>query len=244
MEDVSRTTAAGEIIVTAQMRTPKTEREELGEYQLYTIPHPTTIANQQTKQVGLFEAKGVKVTGRLEANNYGYGYARSSDEGDKIPVRKYLTIDNTEAAGLGMPMPKGTVRVYQSDSKGRSQFVGEDAIDHTPKNEKADLLLGESFDVTVRRKVINARTFQRHSDTLGNVIVYESSYEITAKNAKAKSETVRYTHDFGPNWTITAENQAHSKPSASRAAWTLKLPAEGAFKLTYTVQVEVPRPEK
>ena len=219
-------------------------REELGEYQLYTIPHPTTIADQQTKQVGLFEATGVKVAGRLEANDYGYGYTRSSGEGTKIPVRKYLTVNNTEAAGLGMPMPKGTVRVYKSDSKGQSQFVGEDAIGHTPKNEKADLLLGESFDVTVRRKVTNARTSQRHSNTLGDVTVYESSYEVTAKNAKSNPETLLYTHDFGPNWTITAENQAHMKVSASRAEWTLKLPAEGEFKLTYTVQVEVPRPEK
>ncbi len=138
-------------------RSAPAAREELGEYQLYTVAHPTTIANQQTKQVGLFEASGVKVTGRLEASDYGYGYARTSGDGDKIPVRKYLTIDNTEAAGLGMPMPKGMVRVYKADSKGRSQFVGEDAIDHTPKNEKADLLLGESFDVTVRRKVTNSK---------------------------------------------------------------------------------------
>ena len=244
MEDFARTATAGEIMVRAEMRTPKTEREELGEYHLYTVVHPTTIANQQTKQVGLFEAKGVKVTGRLEASAYGFGYAGSSDDGDKIPVRTYLTVNNTEAAGLGIPMPKGTVRVYKSDSKGRSQFVGEDGIDHTPKNEKADLLLGESFDVTVRRKVTNARTSQRHSNTLGDVTVYESSYEVTAKNAKSNPETLLYTHDFGPNWTITAENQAHMKVSASRAEWTLKLPAEGEFKLTYTVQVEVPRPEK
>jgi hypothetical protein len=227
-------------------------REELAEYQLYTVTRPTTIANQQTKQVALFEMDGVKVTGHLEAMDIdadyaggrGGGYAPSDSEGNKLQVSKYLTIDNTKAAGLGIPMPEGTVRVYKSDSKGRSQFIGEDSIDHTPKNEKADVLLGDSFDVTARSKRTSARTFERHSDRLGDVTVYEATYQVTAKNAKAKPETLRYANFFSANWTITDESQPHTKLDWGTAGWTLKLPAEGESKLTYTVQIEVPRSQK
>jgi hypothetical protein len=215
-------------------------REELGEYQLYTISRPTTIANQQTKQVGLFEADNVKVKARLEANDYGYHSTSISDE-QKIPVRKYVLIENTGAANLGIPMPKGIVRVYQSDSQDRSQFVGEDSIDHTPKNEKADLLLGESFDVTVRRKQTSFHASQRRSRERGELNVYESSYEVTAKNAKSRATEIVYIENFEDEWTVTAENTAHEKRSARRAAWVLKVPAEGESILTFTVQVEVPR---
>ena len=230
------------ISVTAS-RVRSAGREELGEYQLYTIPHATTIANQQTKQVALFEASGVKVKQRLETSA-GYDHQRAWSVDNKIAVRKYVTIDNTDAAGLGMPMPQGIIRVYKSDSQDRSQFVGEDNIVNTPKNEKADLYLGNAFDVTVHRKQTDFRSFQRQSPDRGNVIVYEASYEVTAKNAKSKPQELIYTDDFENDWSITEENQPHEKRSANRAAWVLKLPAEGEFKLTYTVQTEVLRPEK
>ncbi|HKJ73056.1 MAG TPA: DUF4139 domain-containing protein [Alphaproteobacteria bacterium] len=246
--DVHRVTRAvrarAESFSPAAAKVGSPDRESLGEYQLYTIPRAVTILDQQTKQLSLFEARDVKVTSRLQASDYGLAPRGADSDGDRLPVRKYLAIDNTRTAGLGMSMPEGAVRVYQRDGRGRSQFVGEDAIDHTPPGERADLVLGNSFDVTVRRKATNARTFLSHSDKLGDVTVHEASYEVTAKNASGKPKTLRYTHDFSPNWEITAENHPHDKPVANRAAWSLKLPAKSRVRLTYTVQVAVPRPQK
>src|SRR5688572_24871720 len=152
-------------------------QESLFEYHLYTLARPTTIADRQTKQVALLSAAGVPVTKELLLQGSDYYYRSSvGGIGQKIKVGVFVQFENRESARLGLPMPKGVVRVYKKDSAGNAQFVGEDRIDHTPKNEKVRLKLGEAFDVTADKKQTDFRARGSH--------IYESAYEIVLRNAK------------------------------------------------------------
>jgi hypothetical protein len=155
-------------------------QEALFEYHLYTLARPTTIADRQTKQVALLGASGVPVAKELVLQGSDYYYRSSvGGIGQKMKVGVFVQLENRESSRLGMPMPKGVVRVYKKDSAGNAQFVGEDRIDHTPKNESVRLKLGEAFDVTADKKQTDSRS--RREDRQRYDYVFESAYEIVLK---------------------------------------------------------------
>ena len=205
-------------------------QEQLFEYHLYTLQRPTTIADKQTKQVALLGAQGVPVEKELllQGSNY---YYRSSigGVGQKMKVGVFVQFENRESSRLGLPMPKGVVRVYKKDSAGNAQFVGEDGIDHTPKNEKVRLKLGEAFDVTAEKKQTDFRARGSH--------MYESAYEIVVKNAKKEPVTVVVREPVPADWTMLEETQKHAKVASGTAEWKLKVPAGGSTTLKYRVLV-------
>ena len=205
-------------------------QEQLFEYHLYTLQRPTTIADKQTKQVALLGAQGVPVEKELllQGSNY---YYRSSigGVGQKMKVGVFVQFENRESSRLGLPMPKGVVRVYKKDSAGNAQFVGEDSIDHTPKNEKVRLKLGDAFDVTAEKKQTDFRARGSH--------MYESAYEIVVKNAKKEPVTVVVREPVPADWTMLEETQKHAKVASGTAEWKLKVPAEGSTTLKYRVLV-------
>ena len=137
-------------------------------------------------------------------------------------------------AGLGIPMPKGVVRVYKKDGAGNAQFVGEDGVDHTPKNEKVRLKLGEAFDVTADKKQTD---FKRRD--IGKPWSYsvETAYEIELKNAKKEPQTVVVREPVPSDWTILQESHKHAKVAAGTAEWKISVPPEGSTKLNYRVLV-------
>ncbi|HSE49729.1 MAG TPA: DUF4139 domain-containing protein, partial [Terriglobales bacterium] len=160
-------------------------QESLFEYHLYTLQRPTTISDNQTKQVALLAAQGVPVTKELVLQGSDYYYRSSvGGIGQKLKVGVFVQLENRESSRLGMPMPKGVVRVYKKDSAGNAQFVGEDRIDHTPKNETVRLKLGEAFDVTADKKQTD---FKRREPTNRASYVFESAYEIVLRNAKKEA---------------------------------------------------------
>src|SRR5438309_2089805 len=157
-------------------------QESLFEYHLYTLQRPTTIADNQTKQVALLSAGGVPVAKELVLQGSDYYYRSSvGGIGQKMKVGVFVQFENRESSRLGMPMPKGVVRVYKKDSSGNAQFVGEDRIDHTSKNERIRLKLGEAFDVTADKKQTD---FRRREPGNKASYVFESAYEIVLRNAK------------------------------------------------------------
>jgi hypothetical protein len=209
--------------------------EALFEYHLYTLEHPTSIADNQSKQVALLRATGIPVTKELLLRGSDYYYRRGAgDLGTKLKASVYLEFANTEAANLGMPLPKGTVRIYKADSAGNAQFVGEDEIDHTPKNEKVRLFLGEAFDVTADKKQTD---FKKLSGFGPWQYQFESAYEILLKNAKPEPVTVRVEEPVPGDWEVIAESQPHEKGDAHTAVWQIEVPAEGQTALTYRVRV-------
>lgn len=209
--------------------------ESLLEYHLYSLNHLTNILNNQSKQVALLSAFSVPVNKELVLNGSNY-YYRSQQGllGQKLKVEVYIQLHNKKSAGLGMPLPKGIVRVYKNDSQGNAQFVGEDSIDHTPKNEVIRLKLGNSFDVTAHK---NQTDFKTHGSTsLGNYSI-ETAYQIELKNAKSKAVTVIVREPIPSDWKMLKENHPHKKVATGTAEWTMTIPAEQSVTLSYRVRI-------
>ncbi len=214
---------------------PAMAQESLFEYHLYTLQRPTTIADNQTKQVALLNASAIPVRKELLLQGDDYYYRSSLGQvGQKMKVAVYVEFENRESARLGLPMPKGVVRVYKRDSAGNAQFVGEDRIDHTPKNEKVRLRLGNAFDVTADKKQTD---FRRRESNSKASYVYESAYEIVLKNAKREAVTVVVREPVPGDWQMLEESQRHTKAAAGTAEWHVTVPAEGQTKLSYRVLV-------
>jgi hypothetical protein len=210
--------------------------ESLLEYHLYTLDQPTTIAENQTKQVSLLSASQVPVRKELLLRGNDYYYNASYGElGQKMKVGVFVEFDNKESARLGMPMPKGVIRVYKKDGAGNAQFVGEDRIDHTPKNEKVRLKLGEAFDVTADKKQTD---FKKLPNPAKGNSLYESAYEIVLKNAKKEAVTVTVQEPIPADWKMVKSSHPHEKATSNTAVWKIDVPAEGQATLTYRVQVK------
>ena len=210
--------------------------ESLLEYHLYTLDRPTNIMESQTKQVALLSASGVPVRKELLLQGADYYYAGQYGEiGTKMKVGVFIEFDNKEASKLGLPLPKGILRVYKKDSKGNAQFVGEDNIDHTPKNETVRLKLGEAFDVTADKKQTDFKVLPpptKHNQ------LYESAFELVLKNAKKEKVTVIVQEPIGGDWKIISESAPHTKANSHLAVWKIDIPAEGKVTLTYRAVVK------
>jgi hypothetical protein len=214
---------------------PRMAEESLLEYHLYTLDHPTTLAENQTKQVSLLSAFNVPMRKELLLHGADYYYQSSFGElGQKMKVSVFVEFDNKESAHLGLPLPKGIVRVYKKDSNGNTQFVGEDRIDHTPKNEKVRLKLGDSFDVTADKKQTDFKKLPAPSK--GNYL-FESAYEIVLKNAKKEPVTVTVQEPIPADWKILQENYPHEKSTSNTAIWKIVISPEGSATLNYRVQI-------
>jgi len=210
--------------------------ESLLEYHLYSLDRPTTIAESQTKQVTLLSATNIPARKELVLRGADYYYGSSyGDLGQKLKVGAFVEFDNKETTKLGMPLPQGIIRVYKKDSQGNAQFVGEDKIDHTPKNEVVRLKLGDSFDVTADKKQIDFKALPRPAK--GNSL-FESAYEIVLKNAKKERVTVTVQEPIPGDWKILKENHISQKATSNTAVWKIEIPAEGKTILNYRVQVK------
>lgn len=204
--------------------------EGLLDYHLYTLSRPTTIADNQTKQVALLSAEAIPVTKEYRFENIAWAFNYPMGEVERVDATVIVEFQNDEASNLGLPIPAGVMRVYKADSSERVQFVGEDLVDHTPKNETIRLTLGRAFDVTARPVQTE---FNRISDE-----VYESAYEITFRNAKAEPVTVEFVQGMDGDWEVISESQPHERLDAYRASWSVDVPAEGEAVLTYKVRVD------
>jgi hypothetical protein len=214
---------------------PAMAEEALFEYHLYTLDHPTTVAENQTKQVALLSAAGVPARKELLLKGSDSYYRSSYGElSQKIKVGVFVEFDNREASQLGMPMPKGVIRVYKKDASGNAQFIGEDTIDHTPKNEKVRLKLGNAFDVTADRKQTDYKVITSNAKEGAKFsYVAESAYEIVIKNAKKEAVVVTVQEPMPGDWQVQSESLHHTKGASNTAVWKVPVPAEGSTKLVY-----------
>lgn len=202
-------------------------REALGEYHLYTLPRPTTILDRQEKQVLLLEAAPVAVTEKLVVRG-SPGYYWSRQDVQRQPVEVTLEFANREANSLGVPLPAGVVRVYQQDRRGREQFMGEDRMDHTPKDETVRLVVGNAFDVVAERVQTDFRSFDR---------VTESAIEVRLRNHKEDAVTVEVEENIGGDWEMLANSHPFQKRSAFVVVFPVPVPAHGKATLSYRVRV-------
>lgn len=204
-------------------------REQLFEYHLYSLSRPTTILDNQTKQVALLSAAAVPVRKeyRLAGQDWYYRGAHA-DLGRRHKVAVFIEFDN-KGGDLGQPLPKGIVRVYKKDARGNALFIGEDGIDHTAKNEVVRLKLGDAFDVKAARK---QTSFRKIADK-----VYDSAFSIELSNAKDVAVTVKVVEPVPGDWEMLAESQKHTQGDAHSAVWLVHVPAQGKATLDYSVRM-------
>jgi len=209
---------------------PQFAEEAFFEYHLYTLERKTTLKNNQTKQVSLLSADAVPVRKLfvVDGGGGGYWFSRRYNQVQKQDVGVFVEIRNDKESGLGIALPKGIVRVFKKDSAGQLQFVGEDNIDHTPRDEKVKLKIGTAFDIVAERKQTDFRKISRN--------VYESAYEVVLRNHKDEAVTVAVDEIINGDWEILQQSHSHQKVTAflvrfpvkvTRRRGHVELPGEG-----------------
>jgi hypothetical protein len=206
-------------------------QEAFSEYHLYTLGRKTTINNAETKQVSMLRGTGVPVRKRFVVDGQNFYYRNVQHPGAPIKdvVQVYYQFTNDEVSGLGAPMPAGTVRVYQADSKGGIHFAGEDRIGHTPKDETLKLKIGNAFDVVCERSQSDFRKIAPN--------VYEVEYAVVLRNRKATAIAVEVNEPIGGTWQMLSATHEWTKTAAWAAGFTVPVKAGGVETLKYRVRV-------
>lgn len=206
------------------------KEEAFFEYHIYTLQRAATIKDNQIKQINLVQAESIPVKKELLFKGTRYYYFNRYGEAlsaQKVGV--YVEIENRAQNNLGIPLPKGIIRVYKNDSEGSLQFIGEDAIDHTPKDEKVRIKVGDAFDVVGSRKQMSWEKIAY--DT------YEASFEISLRNHKEEDVLVKVVEPIPGDWQILNSSQEYKKTEASLAEFNLPVPKGKEVKLNYRVRM-------
>jgi hypothetical protein len=206
-------------------------QEPISEYHLYSLERRTNLQDKETKQISLLAATGVGFSKVFEVDGQQYYYHNAQRPGEPIkePVQVHIKFKNSQENSLGMPLPAGTVRVYQGDSKGRVQFIGEDRIGHTPQDETLDLRIGNAFDVVAERKQTDFKSFGR---------AFEFAFEISLRNHKPDPITVIVNEPIGGDWTMLDSNYKSEKTGAFAAQFEVPVAANAESVLKYRVRVQ------
>jgi hypothetical protein len=195
------------------------------EYHIYDLQRPTTVSNNETKQISLFEAGNVSAK-----KKYFYGSLSNRwnwNQGGDKKVAVVIEFENNKEFGLGVPMPKGKVRVYKSDGQS-IEFVGEDMIDHTPKKEKVKLKIGDAFDIVAEE----VQTDNKQISTK----VWEQAFELTFKNRKIEDVVIEVERNLGTNWEILSSSINYTKKDAFNILFNVPVKADGEMVLKFSVR--------
>ena len=198
------------------------------EFHLYTLANPATLRDKETKQVEFVRATGVKAQ-RIYVYEGAGRYRRGVSSVGKVQV--YREFKNSEANKLGIALPKGKVRFYSQDGDRQLEFVGENQIDHTPKDETIRVLTGNSFDLTGEHKMTNSR-----EDGANRTAT--QSFEIKVRNHKKEPVEIRVVEhaNHGGEWTLTAQSQPHEKKDAFTLEFRVPLQPDEEKTVTYTIR--------
>lgn len=226
----------------AEVAQPQFREAALFEYHMYTLQRRTNINSNETKQIELVSAPSVSakktfiydgLSGqwRFWRSNYGYRDQASFGQQSNRKVGVFMMFKNEQSSGLGIPLPKGKVRVYKRDDEGKEQFIGEDLIDHTPKDEEIRLYLGDAFDLVGERA-------QKDFRTVVSGHVYDETFEIKVRNHKSEAvEVIVYEHPWRWNqWEITKSTVEWVKVDQSTIKFPVKIPKDGEKSISYTIR--------
>jgi len=206
------------------------QQESFSEYHLYTLGRRTSVEDKETKQISLLQGTAVPVEKIFVVNGQNFYYHNQQNPGSplKDPVMIFYKFKNEEKAGLGMPLPAGNLRVYQKDSKGGVLFVGEDHIDHTPKDENVTVHIGNAFDVVAERKQTDYKRIDTH--------VWEMEFEITLRNHKDTAIVVQVNEPIGGDWEMLSSGYKFTKTSAWAAQFNVPVDKNGTSVLKYRIR--------
>jgi len=205
------------------------EEKTFFEYHMYTLGRTTTVNENQVKQVELLTAAEVPVLKRYVFEPGGRYWHKRYGQGDFYKINVYVEFKNSKEQKLGMPLPKGKMRVYKKDPADASlEFVGEDEIDHTPKDEELKLYVGDAFDIVGEKKIMDHKQGDRWS---------EDAVKIELRNHKEEDITVRIReHLTRAEWDILAKSQDFKKIDASTIEFDVPVAKNGKAEVTYTVR--------
>jgi hypothetical protein len=206
-------------------------QESFSEYHLYTLGRRTSVEDKETKQISLLEGSGIPVEKLFVVNGQNFYYHNYQNPGSplKDPVMVFYKFKNEEKSGLGVPLPAGNLRVYQKDAKGGILFIGEDRIDHTPKDEFVNVKIGNAFDVVAERKQTD---YKKIADR-----VFEMEFEITLRNHKDTPVNVEVNEPIGGDWEILSSTFPAKKTAAFAAQFNVPVQANAESVLKYRVRV-------
>jgi hypothetical protein len=206
------------------------QQENFSEYHLYSLARRTSVEDKETKQISLLQGSGVPVEKAFVVNGQNFYYHNQYNPGSpqKDPVMVFYKFKNEEKSGLGMPLPAGNVRVYQKDSKGGVLFVGEDHIDHTPKDETVTVHIGNAFDVIAERKQTDYKKIDVHT--------WEMEFEITLRNHKDAPITVEVNEPIGGDWEMLNSTYKFTKTAAWAAQFKVPVDKNGTSVLKYRIR--------
>jgi len=216
------------------------EEKAFFEYHLYTLGRPATIPNNSTKQIELFD-KAARVPAKKQLVYYGADFGgyyggpmldREFGPSSNTKVDVWLKFRNDKASGMGMPLPAGRIRVSQQDkADGSLEFIGEDTIKHTPKDEDVRVKLGQAFDVVGERRQTDFTV-----NSKGRVM--EEAFEIKVRNHKAQPVEVLVRENLyrWSQWQLIEQSQAPVKKDARTIEFPVKVAADGEATVTYRVR--------
>ncbi len=208
------------------------QQESFSEYHLYSLGRRTSVEDKETKQISLLQGTAVPVEKVFVVNGQNFYYHNQYNPGSpqKDPVMVFYKFKNEEKAGLGMPLPAGNLRVYQKDSKGGVLFIGEDHIDHTPKDETITVHIGNAFDVVAERKQTDYKRIDTH--------VWEMEFEITLRNHKDSPITVEVNEPIGGDWEMLSSTYKFTKTAAWAAQFRVPVDKNGTSVLKYRIRAK------
>ncbi len=193
------------------------------------LQHKTTIKNNQSKQISLLEGKGLGIEKEfIVRGQQDYFYGNYNGQSLKPPVEVFLKFKNAKENHLGMPLPAGTIRLYKEDNQKSLQFIGEDAIKHTPKNENVEVKVGDAFDVVAERVQMD---FQQNNRS------YDTTWEITLRNHKEGAIKVAVIEPVSGDWQVLQSSLPYKKVDATTLRFDVDVAKDAEVKVTYQVRV-------
>ena len=214
--------------------------QRVGEFHLYTLPGRHNLLPGQTTSVALFAPAQVPYERTYEVRGQIPYWGILPQQGDEetVPVEVSYTLKRPRDGEFGRrPLPGGVVRLYQADSSGQQQLVGEAALQHTAAGEDVRLAAGTAFDFTAKR--IQTSYVTRRDSTKANGVrtVATAEYRVTIANATDKAATVDVLEERGGEWSILSSSVSAEKLSSTRTRFRAKVPARGEAAITYRVRI-------
>jgi hypothetical protein len=211
---------------------PRFTNERLFEYHLYTLERRTTLDEEETKQMQLLAASGVKVTKSFRiVGEPMWWRSRVGELERNVPVGVFLEFVNDAASHLGVPLPAGTVRLYKQDEGGAKQLIGEDTLAHTPRDERVVLKAGNAFDVVASRTQTDYRTVSTEPFQV------EVAFAVTIRNRRKEPATVTIREPIGGEWKVMESTHPPQKIDAATLGFEVPVSAGAEVTVRYRAQV-------
>jgi hypothetical protein len=232
---------AGRAVMAEAMAMDKMAATEqrVGEFHLYSLPGRTSLLPGLTSTIALFEPAQVKYERNYVVHGQVPWWGMLPQQGDEteVPVEVSYTLKRPRKSEFGdRPLPGGVVRLFQADSGGRTQLIGEAAMDHTPAGEDVRLSAGTAFDLTARR-VQTTYSTRRDSTKAGWRTLATADYKVTVRNATDSATTVDVREERSGEWSVLQSSLPPEKVSSTITRFRVKVPARGEATVTYRVRV-------